>query len=200
MKRIFLMLMLLCVAGSNVHADVENGKPAPDFTLTDTNGQRHNLSDYKEKFVVLEWINPDCPFVKKHYDNSGNIPGLQKTYTQKGVVWLSINSSAQGKEGHYAPSDLNAWAKRENASPTALLLDSDGTVGKMYGAKTTPHMYIIDPNGMLIYQGALDSIPSTSKNDIAKSQNYVQMALDENMAGKAVTTPTTKSYGCSVKY
>ncbi len=199
MKKLFLALVLLCVAGSNAMADIESGSPAPDFTLTDSAGQKHSLSDYKGKFVVLEWINPDCPFVKKQYD-SGNMQNLQKQYTEKGVVWLSIDSSAPGKEGHYSAQDINDWAKKENAAPSAILLDGDGTAGKIYDAKTTPHMFIIDPKGVLIYQGAIDSIASADKGDIAKAQNYVQTALDESLAGKAVTTPATKSYGCSVKY
>lgn len=199
MKNVFLALILLFAAGFSAQAEVENGKTVPDFTLTDANGKSHALSEYKGKFVVLEWFNPDCPFVKKHY-NSGNMQNLQEMYTQKGVIWLAINSSAVGKEGNYAPGAINDWAKKEMAKATAFLLDSDGKVGKTYGAQTTPHMFIIDQQGVLIYQGAIDSIPSADMADIAKSQNYTQMALDEAMAGKAVTTPATKSYGCSVKY
>jgi peroxiredoxin len=199
MKKIFLFLVLLCIAAFNVHADVENGKPAPDFTLTDSKGQTHSLSAHKGKFIVLEWLNPDCPFVKKHYE-SGNMQGLQKNYTGKDVIWLSINSSATGKEGHYSPAQTNEWAEKEKINATAVLLDEDGKVGQMYGAKTTPHMFIIDPNGTLVYQGAIDSIKSADKADIAKAQNYVQLALDESMSGKPVSTSATKSYGCSVKY
>jgi peroxiredoxin len=199
MKKIFLTCLLLLIAGLNVQAEVTSGQQAPDFTLTDINGKSHRLSDYKGKLVVLEWFNPDCPFVKKHYD-SGNMQGLQKKYTEKGVIWLSINSSAEGKEGHYSPAQTNEWTQKEKTSSTAFLLDNDGKVGKMYGAQTTPHMFVIDSKGALVYQGAIDSIKSTDPADISKSQNYVQMALDESMAGKPVSTPSTKSYGCSVKY
>jgi peroxiredoxin len=199
MKNVLLAVALLMCAVGNGYAQVENGKTAPDFTLTDSNGQSHQLSQYKGKYIVLEWFNPDCPFVVKHY-GSGNMQALQKKYMEQGVVWLSINSSAPGKEGNYAPSALNEWAKKEKSNATALLIDSNGNVGKQYGAKTTPHMFIIDPTGNLIYQGAIDSINSPDPAVIPNSQNYVQSALDEAMAGKPVTTPATKSYGCSVKY
>ena len=180
-------------------AGVNIGETAPDFTLTDTNGVAHSLSQYKGKFVVLEWFNYDCPFVHKHYDG-GNMQGLQKEYTGKDVVWLSINSSAEGKEGFYSPEETNAMSKETGAAPTAILLDSDGKVGKLYGAKTTPHMFVISQQGVLIYQGAIDSKPSADSADIATSVNYVKQALDEAIAGKAVSEPSTKSYGCSVKY
>ena len=180
-------------------AEVTTGNPAPEFSLWDVQGQTHSLSDFKGKYVVLEWVNPDCPFVKKHYD-SKNMQNLQKTYTRQGVVWLSINSSAQGKEGAYSPEQFNQWTMEKDARPTVLLLDTDGKVGKSYGAQTTPHMFVINPEGTLIYQGAIDSIASTDSADIEKATNYVQKALSESMAGKAVSTPATKSYGCSVKY
>lgn len=175
------------------------GKSAPDFTLTDTHGKKHSLSDYKGKFVVLEWINHDCPFVGKHY-GSGNMQKLQKKYTKKGVIWLSINSSAPGKQGHCSPEKANKLTKEKDAAPTAVLLDPDGKVGKLYGAKTTPHMFIINPEGILIYNGAIDDKPSTNVADIAKAKNYVQTALDEALAGKKVTIRATQPYGCSVKY
>lgn len=178
---------------------LEVNTPAPDFTLTDTTGKQHSLSDFKEKYVVLEWVNYDCPFVKKHYD-SANMQNLQKTYTDKGVVWLSINSSSAGKQGNYSAEEWNKMAQEKGAMPTAILLDTDGQVGKLYDAKTTPHMYVIDPKGQLIYQGAIDDKPSTEGADISTSINYVQKALDESMSGKAVTVSSTKSYGCSVKY
>ena len=149
--------------------------------------------------MVLEWTNPDCPFVKKHYDSS-NMQELQKFYTAKGVVWLSINSSAQGKQGNYTPEEWNKIIKEKKAEPTAVLLDPDGKVGKMYDAQTTPHMFRIDQQGLLIYQGAIDDKAGTDPADIPSAVNYVRKALDEAMAGKPVTTPTTKSYGCSVKY
>jgi peroxiredoxin len=199
MKKVIVALMFLLGFGFNAYA-LETGKPAPDFTLIDSNGQTHSLADHKGSYVVLEWFNPDCPFVVKHYDNSGNIPKLQKDYTSKGVVWLAINSSSAGKEGNYSPDEINAWAKKQGASATAYLLDSDGKVGKSYGAKTTPHMFIIDPKGNLIYQGAIDNKPTPNPDDIASSTNYVQQALGEAMDGKPVSVASTKSYGCSVKY
>ena len=180
-------------------AEVVNGEVAPDFTLTDVNGQKHSLSDYRGKNVVLEWTNHGCPFVVKHYD-SGNMQKLQKTYTDKGVVWLSINSSAAGKQGNMSPEEWQKTLVEKKAFATATLLDEDGTVGKQYGAKTTPHMYIIDVAGKLVYQGAIDSIPSADSNDIEKAENYVSKALDETMSGQAVSQPQTKAYGCGVKY
>lgn len=175
------------------------GKPAPDFTLTDTHGEKRSLSDYKGKFIVLEWINHDCPFVGKHY-GSGNMQKLQREYTEKGVIWLSINSSAPGKQGYCTPEQANKLTKKKEAFPTAVLLDPDGKVGNIYGAKTTPHMFIITPEGILIYNGAIDDKPSTKKKDIAKAKNYVRATLDAAMNGKKVAIPTTQPYGCSVKY
>jgi peroxiredoxin len=199
MKKMFLAVLMLFVVAFNVHAQVENGAAAPDFTLTDTNGKKHNLSDFKGKLVVLEWLNPDCPFVVKHY-GPGNMQGLQKRYTDQGVIWLSINSSAEGKEGYYSAEALNEWANKSGVKTTAILLDSDGKVGKRFGAKTTPHMFIIDASGNVVYQGAIDSVASTDDADIKDATNYVSTTLDEIMAGKTVSTPSTKSYGCSVKY
>ncbi len=193
----FILGSLLC--SSAVNAEVTTGQPAPEFTLTDTNGQSHALSAFKGKYVVLEWLNHDCPFVRKHYD-SGNMQSLQKEFTGKDVVWLSVNSSADGKQGNYSADQANALTVEKGAAPTAILLDGDGTVGKLYGAQTTPHMYVINPDGVLIYQGAIDSKPSADAQDIPTSTNYVKAAIEEAMAGKPVTTASTKSYGCSVKY
>lgn len=200
-QKFFISVLVLGVVcfSSAVRAEVVTGEPAPDFTLTDTNGQSHALSAFKGKFVVLEWLNHDCPFVKKHYDG-GNMQSLQKEYTAKDVVWLSINSSAEGKEGNYPADKTNALTAEKGAAPTAVLLDGDGTVGKLYGAKTTPHMYVVNPEGVLIYQGAIDSKASADAEDIPTSTNYVKAALDEAMAGKPVSEGSTKSYGCSVKY
>ena len=180
-------------------AQVENGKAAPNFTLKDSNGSDVSLSQFQGKHIVLEWLNHDCPFVMKHY-NSGNMQNLQKTYTGKGVAWLSVMSSAPGNEGYYEAADVNRLNAEKKASPTAILQDPTGEVGKLYGAQTTPHMYVVDPKGVLIYQGAIDDIRSTNPDDVAKAKNYVSAALDEAMAGKPVSTPSTKSYGCSVKY
>lgn len=178
---------------------VENGKAAPNFTLKESNGNDVSLSQFQGKYVVLEWLNHNCPFVMKHY-NSGNMQNLQKTYTGKGVVWLSVISSAMGHEGYYEAADVNRLNTEKKGSATAILLDAAGTAGKLYGAQTTPHMFVIDPKGTLVYQGAIDDIRSTNPDDVAKAKNYVSAALDEVMAGKSVSVPSTKSYGCSVKY
>lgn len=180
-------------------AGVENDKPAPDFELKSSAGKTVKLSDYKDKYVVLEWTNQQCPFVKKHY-GPANMQELQKKYTQKGVVWLSICSSAPGKQGHQTANGWNHTIKDMKMSATAVLLDEDGKVGKLYGAKTTPHMFIIAPNGTLIYQGAIDSIKSPRSSDISSATNYVAEALDAHMDGKQVPNPITKPYGCGVKY
>lgn len=175
------------------------GNPAPNFTLIDTYGNNHSLSDYKGKIIVLEWINHDCPFVKKLY-NSGKMQELQKTYTGKDVIWLTINSSAPGKQGYCTPEYANELTRQKKAAQSALLLDSEGEVGKLYGAKTTPHMFIINTDGILVYNGAIDDIRSTNIEDIARAKNYVQLALEEIMAGKEVSIKTSPPYGCSVKY
>ncbi len=175
------------------------GQPAPDFTLQGGDGKSHSLSEYHGKFVVLEWTNPDCPFVHKFYD-SGTMQKLQKEETAKGVVWLRINSGAPDAEGYQTPSDLTAYVKVHGVDATASLLDPTGKVGHMYGARTTPHMFVINPKGVLIYAGGIDDTPSTDPATLATAKNYVTAALDEAMAGKAVSTPTARPYGCSVKY
>jgi len=180
-------------------AQVEPGELAPDFNLKDSKDNSQKLSTYAGKFVVLEWLNPECPFVKKHY-SGGNMQKLQKEYTAKGVVWLSIISSAPGKQGHCTGPQAEANRKDMGASPTAVLLDPSGDVGQKYGAKTTPDIFIINPAGNIIYAGAIDSIQSTNPSDCAKATNYVRETLDAALAGKPVPTPQTKSYGCSVKY
>ena len=194
----FLFLIFLFV-NINASDKAEIDKKAPDFKLKDTNGKEHSLSDFKGKYVVLEWNNFGCPFVKKHY-NSKNMQQLQKKYTGKDVVWLTINSSAPGKEGHFSSEELNKKIKEQDANMTAYLIDEKGTVGKTYGAKTTPHMYIVNPEGTLVYAGGIDDIASTDTNDIKKAKNYVAAALDEAMAGKKIETKTSQPYGCSVKY
>ncbi|HET6349928.1 MAG TPA: thioredoxin family protein [Candidatus Krumholzibacteria bacterium] len=174
-------------------------KPAPDFKLTGIDGKEYALSAFKGKYVVLEWNNLDCPFVKKHY-GSGNMQALQKKYTEKGVVWLTICSSAAGKQGYYDPAALQEMTKERKVASTAYLRDPDGTVGREYGAKTTPDMFVINPEGVLIYAGAIDNKPSTDPRDIATADNYVSACLDASMAGKPVATKSTVSYGCGVKY
>ena len=180
-------------------AQVEPGEPAPEFSLKDSQDDFKKLSAYAGKFVVLEWMNHDCPFVKKQY-SSGNMQKLQKEYTAKGVIWLSIISSAPGKQGHCTGPQAEANRKDMGASPTAVLLDPSGDVGQKYGAKTTPDIFIINPAGNIIYAGAIDSIPSANPSDCAKATNYVRETLNAALAGKPVPTPQTKSYGCSVKY
>jgi peroxiredoxin len=172
---------------------------APSFSLPAADGKTVNLADYKGKWVVLEWVNFECPFVGKQY-GSGNMQKLQKAYTAKGVAWISINSSAPGKEGHVDAATATALMKQKGASPTEFLMDGPGTVGRAYGAKTTPHMFVIDPKGVVLYNGAIDDHPSTDQSDVPNSKNFVAMALDEAMAGKPVTTPVTQPYGCGVKY
>ncbi len=190
----FLVLSPLSRAG-----EAPLGKPAPGFSLPDSTGKTHSLSGYKGKIIVLEWLNHGCPFVKKHY-NSGNMQKLQKTYSAKGVIWFSVISSAPGKQGYQTPEEATETVKQKKAAPKAVLLDPEGTVGKLYGAKTTPHMFIIDSDGVLVYNGGIDDIRSTNTDDIAKAKNYVRMALDELLAGKEVTVQTSQPYGCSVKY
>ena len=172
---------------------------APNFKLADSNSKEHSLSDFSGKIVVLEWINFECPFVKKHY-NSQNMQSLQLKYTKKDVVWLSINSSAEGKQGNFSNDEINNRIKNLNAKMSAYLIDADGNVGKLYGAKTTPHMYIIDKEGKLVYAGGIDDKASTDIEDIEEAENYVSLALDELLAGKNVSLQTSKPYGCSVKY
>ena len=198
MRRHYFAAAALFATGTS-HAAPAPGQPAPDFSLSDGSGKKHSLSEYQGKFVVLEWTNPECPFVKKHY-NSGNMAKVQKAAKDKGVVWLAIDSSAVGKEGYLSPDAAKAAAQKEYANCAEHLLDADGTVGKLYGAKATPHMFVIDPKGTLLYAGAIDSIPSADPSDIAKATNYVQTALDETLAGQPVKTAATKAYGCSVKY
>lgn len=198
-KALFFTCGLLAVTGGLSFAETEVGKAAPNFSLPDTNGKTWGLSDLKGKYVVLEWYQPDCPFVRKHY-RSGNMQGLQKEYTAKGVTWLTIDSSAPGQEGNYPAAKLNEIAAQDGSARTALLLDPAGEVGRMYGAKTTPDMYIIDPKGILVYKGAIDNKRSTDLADVKTATNYVQVALDAAMAGKTVSTTATQPYGCSVKY
>ena len=175
------------------------GSAAPDFSLNDAKGKTHSLSQYKGKYIVLEWFNPECPFVKKHY-GGGHMQNLQKEFTDKGVTWLTIDSNAPGTEGSLSPEQAekvtSAWKMHE----TAFLLDPDGKVGRAYGAKNTPNMVIINPEGKIIYQGAIDSKATPNPADIPSSTNYVKVALEESLAGKPVSNPKTKPYGCSVKY
>ena len=175
------------------------GQPAPNFKLSSATGKEHSLSDYKGKWVVLEWINLQCPFVLKHY-NSKNMQTLQQTYTKKEVVWLSICSSAPGKQGNFSGEELTAKIKEVSSNSTAYLIDGDGKVGHTYGAKTTPHMFIINPGGILVYAGAIDDKASTKIEDVKGAANFVSAALDAGLANKDIKVSSTVSYGCSVKY
>jgi peroxiredoxin len=175
------------------------GEPAPGFTATDTNGEVHKLSEYQGKFVVLEWTNRGCPYTQKHY-NSGNMQRLQREWTGRGVVWLTVISSAPGKQGYVTASEENAYLKQANAAPTAVLLDPAGTLGHLYDAKTTPHIFVVNPKGSLIYNGAIDDRPTTDVSDVNGAKSYVSLALEEATSGKPVGTPTSRPYGCSVKY
>lgn len=174
------------------------GQAAPDFSAVDTAGKTHRLSDYKGKLVVLEWTNPGCPFVRKHY--SGNMQGLQKEFTGKGVVWLSINSTEATSGDYLAPAKLAGWIAEKQGQPTAILMDEFGNVGQLYGAKTTPHMYIINQQGQLVYAGGIDSIPSARVDDIKTATNYVRQGLTEALGGKALSVASSRAYGCAVKY
>ncbi len=201
MKTKLLLILCASLAGSALIAaeSPKVGTAAPDFSVADSHGKKHSLGDFKGKWVVLEWFNPECPFVKKHY-GSGNMQKLQAEYTGKGVAWISVDSSAAGKEGNLTPDAGNAKMEEWKMKSTALLLDADGKMGQAYGAKNTPHMFIISPEGKVAYEGAIDSKPSANPADIAGATNYVKVALDESLGGKPVTNANTKPYGCSVKY
>jgi len=194
-------LMALCVfaLAAAAQAAPAVGQNAPDFSLKDAGGRTVRLSDFRGRHVVLEWTNPGCPYVRKHYD-SGNMPATQKDAVDKGVVWLSINSTEKASYEYMEPAKVVAWQAERRARPSALLLDEEGSAGKAYGARTTPHMYIVDPQGRLIYAGGIDSIPSSDPADIKKAVNYVRQGLDEALAGKPLSAATTRPYGCSIKY
>jgi len=191
------LFMAACLPSAN--AEVKVGEPAPNFTATDTNGVEHSLSDFKGKNVVLEWSNHECPFVVKHY-SVGNMQKLQKSATDNNTIWITIVSSATGKQGHVDNETANKVMKEAGAHSTARILDETGELGQLYGAKTTPHMFVINKDGILAYAGAIDSDSGFSSDGIAGATNYVMAALDDLNAGRDVATPSTKPYGCSVKY
>jgi peroxiredoxin len=193
----FLLLILSLSAGAP--AAVQIGQAAPDFTGTDTDGRQHRLSDYRGKYVVLEWTNHDCPYVRKHY-GAGNMQAQQREAAQQGVVWLSVISSAPGKQGHVSPAQADQLTAVRDAEPSAVLLDEAGEIGRLYGAKTTPHMYLVDPQGKLVYMGGIDSIASANPDDIGKATQHLRVALNEALNDKPVGVPVTRPYGCSVKY
>lgn len=199
MKNISALIIVLFLNVFIFPQEAKLNEQAPDFKLLDSNGKEHSINEYRGKTVVLEWINFECPFVKKHYD-SRNMQSLQLKYTRKDVVWLLINSSAEGKQGNFSNEKINSRIKDLNAKITAYLIDADGRVGKTYGAKTTPHMYIINKEGKLVYAGGIDDKATTDVSDIKEANNYISLALDELLSGKSVSIQTSKPYGCSVKY
>lgn len=199
MRRLpILTAAVLAALSLSAHA-AKVGDPAPDFTAADSHGQTHKLSEYRGKYVVLEWTNSNCPFTRKHY-TSGNMQALQKEWTAKGVVWLTVLSSAPRNDGYKTAAEENAWVEQIHAAPTAVLLDPSGALGHEYEAKTTPDMYVIDASGKLIYSGAIDDRRTVDLSDMKGAKNYVSDALSEAMAGQPVQIAYTRSYGCSVKY
>lgn len=180
-------------------ASAKVGEPAPGFQVPSADGKPVSLTDYAGKYVVLEWTNEGCPFVQKHY-RSGNMQSLQGEFTGRDVVWLTVFSSAEGQQGHVDAAGAKTFKSKYNAASSGMLLDGDGKVGKLYDAKTTPNMYVVNPKGTLIYMGAIDDTPSADVSDIPDSKNYVKTALNEALSGKPVSTPVSKPYGCSIKY
>lgn len=198
-RHALLAACALAFAGSAALAAPAVGDAAPDFTLKDTAGKTVRLSDFRGKHVVLEWTNPGCPYVRKHYD-SGNMPATIQDATGRGVVWLSVNSTERASGDWLEPGKLAAWLGERKARPTAVLMDEEGSTGRAWGARTTPHLYIVNPQGRLVYAGGIDSIPSANAADIPRATNFVKVALDELLAGKPVSQATTRPYGCSIKY
>lgn len=199
MKTLLLLTLSFLSFSVPAFAAAEVGKPAPEFMASDTNGKHVMLSDLKGKTVVLEWTNPDCPFVHKHYDG-GNMQALQAEATKDGVVWIAIDSSAKDKEGNYPAAELNKIYADKKAAQSHLIIDESGEIGHLYGAKTTPHMFVIDKAGMLVYAGAIDDKSGFDPEEIKTAKNYVREALAALKAGKSVETSATKPYGCGVKY
>jgi alkyl hydroperoxide reductase subunit AhpC len=198
--KVLIATGLVLLTGLAASADVSVGQSAPSaLAMKTAAGTDITLADYKGKIVVLEWYNPDCPFVKKHY-SVGNMQNLQKEFTDKGVVWLAVNSSAPGKQGALTASEANERMAQSKGAATAVVLDPSGTVGKAFGAKTTPHMFIVDKHGVVVFQGAIDDNDSARSSTIEGAKNFVRIALEELLAGKSVTTAQTEPYGCSVKY
>ena len=211
-NRVFQLLALAVVASTALSAFVgdsdaapvlENptvGQPAPLFTVTDTRGTTHTLEAYRGKWVVLEWFNHECPYTKKHY-KSDNMQALQREYTAKGVVWMSVVSSAPGNQGYHASAaDADRAMTEKKAASSFVVRDTAGTLGRQYGARTTPHLYVIDPQGVLRYAGAIDDKPSPSPSDVPGAKNYLKAALDAGLAGQPIAIGTTQPYGCDVKY
>lgn len=199
-KRLFVAAGMLAVFAVPIFAaKAKVGEMAPDFTLTDIQGNTVSLSDFSGKTVVLEWVNPECPFVVKHY-RSGNMPDLQSQAADDGAVWIAINSGSSGAQGDFSPTQAKKWLDKTGAAPAAYVRDQEGTVGRLYGAKTTPHMYVINPEGTLVYNGAIDSIPSANPRDLSRAKNYVQAAMAAVKSGELPAKASSQPYGCSVKY
>lgn len=202
MRSLARMVLSLCALATPLACAAQQarvGDTAPAFAAADSHGKTESLDQFRGKYVVLEWHNQGCPFTRKHYV-SGNMQALQKQWTYKGVVWFTVISSAPGQQGYVTSDQENAYVDKVHAAPTAVLMDPDGKLGHMYGAKTTPHMFIIDPTGKIIYEGAIDNRPTPDPEDVKGADNYVSDALSASMAGKSVAVPYTRAYGCSVKY
>ena len=202
MKRLMLysiLIALLPCTAAKLFSAAKVGEAAPEFTATASDGKSYRLADYRGKYVVLEWHNNGCPYVGKHY-KSGNMQRLQKEWIGRGVAWFTILSSAPGQQGYVTASEENEYVRKMQAAPTAALLDPSGQVGHLYDAKTSPQMIVINPQGVVIYDGAIDDKPTTDLEDVPGATNYVSLALEQAMAGKQVATTTTRPYGCSVKY
>ena len=203
MKTIISLLQMAALSAAlfvGIQAAPQIGQAAPDFSLVDQHGNRQALAAFQGKTVVIEWTNPECPFVKKHYDKSGNLPAIQQAATADGVVWLQINSGHSGAQGDFDNGQVDAWMKINHVASTAYLRDQDGKVGKLYDARTTPHLFVVNAEGVLVYAGGIDDIRSADPADIAKAKNHVKAALADLKAGKPVGTPTSKPYGCGVHY
>jgi peroxiredoxin len=199
LRRTFVSAALVALVPLSGLAQPVPGQPAPAFTLTDVDGRKVVLADLKGKYVVLEWTNPSCPFVQKHY-NSGNMQSLQKRFTAEGVQWIVINSTAASHSEYLKPAEQKAWLQKQGGAATTAALDADGSVGRAYAAKVTPHMFVIDPNGVLVYAGAIDDKRSANPADVKSANNYVVQALSELRGGKPVSASSTPAYGCTIKY
>jgi thiol-disulfide isomerase/thioredoxin len=198
-QRSLFTTALLALAGSQALAAAVIGQPAPTFSATDTSGKAVSLADFRGKTVVLEWVNPGCPYVRKHY-GAANMQNTQKSAVDKGVVWLAVNSTAADASDYLTPDKMRSWMAEQKAAASATLMDADGKVGRLYGARTTPHLYVINAQGTLVYAGAIDSKPTARAADIAGATNHVKQTLAEVLAGKPVSVPATQPYGCSIKY
>ena len=199
-RRTQLSAAALLALGAHLPARAARvGQPAPDFSLPDTGGKAVRLADFRGRFVVLEWTNPGCPFVRKHYE-SGNMGATQKLARDQGVAWLAINSTETASGDYLEPPRLADWLKQHQGVPTAVLMDPEGTTGRAYDATTTPHLYIVDPQGMLVYAGGIDSIASARVSDIEKATNHVKAALADIAAKRPIAQAVTKPYGCTIKY